>query len=297
MHSRLRLAIQAQPDNTTCGPTCLHALYAYYGEQVELASIIKETRRLDEGGTYAVLLGVHALSKGYTCDVYTWNLQVFDPTWFQLGTEDMRERMAQRRRLKTQRKLLGAIDAYGDFLDAGGHVHFEDLTTALIRKYLTKGCPILTGLSSTYLYRCMREINATMDDDDIRGEPQGHFVVLCGYDREERTVLVADPMHPNPAFQGLQYVVEIDRLVCSILLGILTHDADMLIIRPKRDGDEEDRDQEAQVPGQAEPFNVPRLAEVIPPGKAGPAPKLPPASPRRAQGRADSSAPGARGSA
>jgi hypothetical protein len=259
-------------------------MYTFYGEAVELSSIIKETRKLDEGGTYAVLLGVHALNRGYSCDVYTWNLQVFDPTWFQLGTEDMRERMAQRRRLKTQRKLLGAIDAYTEFMDAGGHVHFEDLTTALIRKYLTKGYPILTGLSSTYLYRSMREINATMEDDDIRGEPQGHFVVLCGYDREERTVLVADPMHPNPAFQGLQYVVEIDRLVCSILLGILTHDADMLIIRPKlEDEDEEKADARATAAGMPqEPFNVPRLAEVIPPRKAGPAPKLPAASPRKA---------------
>lgn len=236
MHSRLRLAIQRQPDNTTCGPTCLHAIYTYYGEDVALEQIIKETRKLDEGGTYAVLLGCHALAKGYDVQVYTWNLQVFDPTWFQLAPAAMRERLAKRRRLKTNHKLLGAIDAYLEFMDAGGEVHFEDLTTALIRKQLTKGIPILSGLSSTYLYRAMREYGATMEDDDVRGEPQGHFVVLCGYDREDRTVLVADPLHPNLAFQGLQYVVEIDRLVCSILLGILTHDADLLIIKPKGHG-------------------------------------------------------------
>jgi hypothetical protein len=236
MHSRLRLAIQRQPDNTTCGPTCLHAIYTYYGEQVALEQIIKETRKLDEGGTYAVLLGCHALAKGYDVEVYTWNLQVFDPTWFQLAPAAMRERLAKRRRLKTNHKLLGAIDAYLEFMDAGGEVRFEDLTTALIRKHLTKGVPILSGLSSTYLYRAMREYGAAMEDDDVRGEPQGHFVVLCGYDREDRTVLVADPLHPNLAYQGLQYVVEIDRLVCSILLGILTHDADLLIIRPKGHG-------------------------------------------------------------
>jgi len=142
-------------------------------------------------------------------------------------------RLRQRRRIKTQHKLLSAIDAYIEFLAAGGTVHFEDLTTALLRKYLTKGVPIVAGLSSTYLYRCMREHGPKLEDDDIRGDPQGHFVVLCGYDRENRTVLVADPMHPNPAFQGLTYVVEIDRLVCSILLGILTHDADMLVIKPE----------------------------------------------------------------
>lgn len=233
MKRRLRLAILPQPDDSTCGPTCLHAVYNFYGDNQELSEVIARTRMLDHGGTYAVLLGCDALSRGYDVHVYTWNLQVFDPTWAQLSPMDMRARLAERRKAKTSRRLLASIDAYLEFLDAGGEVRFEDLTTGVIRKYLTRGTPILSGLSSTYLYRCMREHGTPMEDDDIRGDPQGHFVVLAGYDREDRTVLIADPMHPNPAFVGLQYIVDIDRLVNSILLGILTHDADMLIIRPK----------------------------------------------------------------
>ena len=54
--------------------------------------------------------------------------------------------------------------------------------------------------------------------------------MLCGYDKSDRSVLVADPWTPNPAFQGLQYVVNIDRVLCSILLGALTNDADLLTI-------------------------------------------------------------------
>lgn len=233
MPDRLRIAIQPQPDGTTCGPTCLHALYGFHGLDLPLGQVIKEVRKLDGGGTYAVWLGVDALRRGFEVDVYTWNLQVFDPTWFSLDKRDMRNRLAMRRRLRTQHKLLGAIDAYLEFMDAGGEVKFEDLTTGLIRRFLTRGLPILAGLSSTYLYRCMREHGPKMEDDDVRGDPQGHFVVLCDYDKEHRTVMVADPMHPNPAFQGLNYVVEIDRLVNSILLGILTHDADMLIVQRK----------------------------------------------------------------
>jgi hypothetical protein len=211
-------------------------VYGFHGLELPLERVIKDVRKFDEGGTYAVLLGVDALRRGFEVEVYTWNLQVFDPTWFRLSKGDMRDRLAARRRLKTQHKLLSAIDAYLEFMDAGGEVRFEDLTTGLIRKFLTRRIPILAGLSSTYLYQCMREHGAKMEDDDIRGDPQGHFVVLCDYDKEHRTVLVADPMHPNPAFSGLNYVVEIDRLVNSVLLGILTHDADMLIIRPKGEG-------------------------------------------------------------
>ena len=62
--------------------------------------------------------------------------------------------------------------------------------------------------------------------------PAGHFVVLCGYDRVEKTVLVADPYQPNPLAPGQQYVVSVDRVINAILLGILTYDANLLILQP-----------------------------------------------------------------
>jgi len=232
MHHRLELGILPQPDDTTCGPTCLHAVYRYYGDNLELDQVISQIRRIEHGGTFSVYLGTHALKRGYHVTLYTYNLRVFDPTWFTLSREHMISRLKARRKARATTPLVAALDAYLEFLEAGGEVVFEDLTGKLIRGFLKKGLPVITGLSSTYLYRAMREYGPNDDDDDIRGDPAGHFVVLCGYDKEDRTVLVADPLHPNPAFQGLQYVVEIDRVVCSILLGILTHDADLLIIEP-----------------------------------------------------------------
>lgn len=231
--NRLELGILPQPDDTTCGPTCLHAVYRFYGDHVELPSVIREVHRLDHGGTYAAYLGLHALQRGYDVRLYTYNLQAFDPTWFQISRDGLIERLTARREAKADTPLAPALDGYLDFLNAGGGVEFQDLNPRLIRGFLKRGVPILTGLSSTYLYQCMREFGPQMEDDDIRGDPSGHFVVLCGYDKEDRTVLVADPMHPNPAFQGLQYVVGMDRVVCAIMLGILTHDADMLIIEPR----------------------------------------------------------------
>ena len=71
--------------------------------------------------------------------------------------------------------------------------------------------------------------------DDVRGAPCGHFVVLAGYHRDDRTVLVADPYLPNPVARGKRfYAVNIDRVICSILLGVLTYDANLLVIHPRR---------------------------------------------------------------
>ena len=101
------------------------------------------------------------------------------------------------------------------------------------RAQLRRQRPILTGLSATYLYESVRETgDTTLVEDDIRGQPQGHFVVLYGYDPEEREVLVADPLGDNPRYGAHYYRVSLTRLLGAILLGIITYDANLLIVRP-----------------------------------------------------------------
>lgn len=223
-----------QPDDETCGPTCLHSVYLYYGKKYSLETVINEVSRSDEGGTLAVLLGSHALKNGFQATVYTYNLLVFDPTWFESSDPAyLIDKLGLRLENRTEKKLRWAIEAYINFLQLGGQLRFEDLTRSLIRRYLTQAKPILTGLSATYLYRSAREIGSKYDD--VKGDPVGHFVVLCGYDPETRRVRVADPLLPNPYSETHHYEIEIDRVICSILLGILTYDANLLIIEPKTD--------------------------------------------------------------
>ncbi|MCZ7644617.1 MAG: C39 family peptidase [Planctomycetota bacterium] len=233
--SKLELTILPQPDLSTCGPTCLHALYAYHGDKIPLPQVVREVRQFEEGGTLAVLLGLHALQRGYKATLYTYNLKVFDPTWFKAGGQDLAARLEAQLKVKRGRKFQIASEAYIEFLRRGGRVGFADLSPSLIRSFLHRGIPVLTGLSATYLYRTAREVDAACAYDDLRGEPAGHFVVLCGYDAEHRHVRVADPLLPNPMTgREHHYDVPIERLICSILLGILTYDANLLILEPLR---------------------------------------------------------------
>lgn len=221
-----------QPDDSSCGPTCLHAIYRYHGLDIELETVVAETGALEEGGTFAVLLGSHALRNGFQATIYTFNIQVFDPTWFQRPKVDLRAKLIAQKAIKTDPKLRLACDAYLEFLELGGEVRFRDLTTALIRKHLENRIPILTGLSATYLYQIAREAPPDFRSDDVGGLPAGHFVVLCGYDTARRKVLVADPLHPNPLASRHQYSMDINRVLCSILLGVVTYDANLLILEP-----------------------------------------------------------------
>ncbi|MCJ8502644.1 C39 family peptidase [Desulfatitalea alkaliphila] len=234
METQLRFDIQAQPDDTTCGPTCLQAVYNYYNDPIPLGRLIRQVEQLEGGGTLAVLLGCHALQRGYRAKIYTFNLQVFDPTWFKLDRAGMQERLERQLRVKNNRKMRTAGQAYLTFLQLGGTLRFEDLTGALIRGLLKRGVPVLTGLSATFLYRTARELEVgrEMVYDDIKGEPTGHFVVLCGYNRADRTALVADPLLPNPISESQIYPVRLSRLVCAIMLGIWTYDANLLVITP-----------------------------------------------------------------
>ncbi len=227
------LEIQPQPDLVTCGPTCLHAIYRYYNDRIPLHQVIDEIPQLEDGGTLAVVMACHALRRGYDATIYTYNVHVFDPTWFKPNAPPLAERLEAQRHAAESRRLRLACTEYLDFLDLGGTLRMEDLTSELIRRFVKASVPILTGLSATYLYREKREIGRGSIPDDVRGAPVGHFVVLSGYDQSKRTVLVADPLHPNPLAKEQTYVVEMDRVKNAILLGIVTHDANLLIIEPR----------------------------------------------------------------
>lgn len=229
----LPVRILPQPDETTCGPTCLHAIYRYWGEEERLPDIIARTRKFERGGTFAVFLACDALRKGYEATIYTYNLTVFDPTWFTPGT-DIAERLRQQSKVKKDARLRHVTEGYLEFLSLGGRLRLTDLSRRLISGLLRRKLPILTGLSSTCLYRTAREYGPNDEPDDVRGTPAGHFVVIAGYNRKDRTVLVADPYGPHPYGPSLDYWINTDRVVNAVLLGIVTHDANLLVIHPPK---------------------------------------------------------------
>jgi hypothetical protein len=227
----LPVVILPQPDETTCGPTCLHALYRYWGDEQPLTEVISRTRRFEHGGTVAVFLACDALRRGYQATIYTYNLMVFDPTWFSPGV-DVAARLLRQREAKGERRLQDVTEGYLEFLDLGGQLRLTDLSGRLIRGLLRRKFPILTGLSSTYLYRTAREHGPQDVSDDVRGTPAGHFVVIAGYNRRRESFLLSDPYLPHPYGPGHEYWVGIDRLIGAVLLGIVTHDANLLLIHP-----------------------------------------------------------------
>ena len=249
MKHLLDFSIHPQPTDSTCGPTCLHAVYRYWDDSISLEQTIADIGELSMGGTLAVQLGCHALSRGYGATIHSYNLQLFDPSWFD-GTEiDLGAKLRRQLECKSHQSNRGvhenerlrvSTESYLEFLRLGGKVRMPTLDEDLIVDTLVQGVPILCGLSATYLYGERRERGQPRDasgrtstPDDIAGEPVGHFVVLHGYDRSKSHVLISDPLLSNPLGEEHTYAASLMKVSAAIFLGIVTYDANLLTIAPK----------------------------------------------------------------
>ncbi len=135
-------AIDPQPDGRTCGPTCLHAVYRHFGVEVPLQQVAEEVDQLETGGTLAVQLGTHALGHGFESTVFTYNLELFDPTWFHAGAPALDEKLRAQRAVKSPHaRLTSATTRYLEFLERGGQVRHCPLSPAALAEFLSEGLP------------------------------------------------------------------------------------------------------------------------------------------------------------
>jgi hypothetical protein len=229
----LPVVIERQPDYTTCGPTSLHAIYHYWGDPIDLKTVIAETEKLPGGGTLGVHLSVHALRRGYEVDTWICNVRHFDPTWFQQPT-DLRAKIRARfeaKGLASDPRYEPALRAMEEYFDLGGGARWGDLSPALLGQVLGEGTPLITGVDGTYLYQCIRETE--QGPDDVKGDGFGHFLVLCGYRSSDDSIAISDPLKDNPLHGTKYYRASAYRVIGSIFLGIASDDGNLLRIRPK----------------------------------------------------------------
>lgn len=233
----LRVERFFQPDDVTCGPTCLRKVYHFYGVDAELGEVLGQIDRNEDGGTLAVFLGIAALRRGFRARIFAYDLRIFDPTWARLEPEALAEKIHRRIPHMARAKEIRAARAYLEFLDLGGEIAFEELTPALLKGIIDREHPVLAGLSATYLYRMPREREAAdgvLVADDVGGEPTGHFVVISGYEHWGRRFVLRDPSEHVPLIseEPDRQVVDAQRLINAILLGDLTYDAVLLELWP-----------------------------------------------------------------
>lgn len=226
------LRMSPQPTETTCGPTCLHGIYQHFGDPSVHEDVIREMPTTAGGGTLGVCLGLHALSRGYDVTIYTHNLNVFDPSWFYLDKMKMADKLLAQSAAKPHDiKTVEASNFYAEFLRLNGSIRFKELSPSFLHSLLLENGPMICGLSATYLYKINREINETGEYDDVKGYPQGHFVVLTGISGDFSQVEITDPLQPNPMTSKQKYRVGTQHFLNSLLIGVITYDANVVVLK------------------------------------------------------------------
>ncbi len=229
---KLAVSVSTQPDDESCGITCLQAIYDYYGHEITFEKLQSEIEHWHTGGTVSVNLARHALTHGYSAEIYTYNIKIFDPTWKKLAPADLSQKLKLRQqkiRSKKQKKVIGY---YQDFLRKGGVLKFDDLDENLLDRLFSRRRPVICGLSATYLYQHMRE-TPTCEENDITGQPVGHFVVVSAWDPKSRHVTINDPLRKNPISNTGTYRLPFVKFSNAVMLGILTYDENLLVIAKK----------------------------------------------------------------
>ncbi len=228
----MSLDVGRQPDDESCGITCLQSIYRFYGHEISLDRLQNEVEHWRTGGTVNVNLARHALREGFSAEICTYNIRIFDPTWKDLPNEELSRKLKLRQAKMRSKKQKMVIQFYLDFLELGGIIRLDDLNEDLFDSLFAKDRPIIVGLSATYLYQTMRETPNNVDNDII-GQPVGHFVVVSGWDRSRREVVIHDPLRKNPISASGNYNLPFTKFSNAVMLGIITYDENLLIISKK----------------------------------------------------------------
>lgn len=234
--------IPKQADDVSCGPTALYAVYRHYGIDVTLEQVNKDVERMPNQGTIDAYLGIDALKRGMYATIVSSNISVLDPTWNHLGGDDLVVKLEAFRDAmnKSGRYTEATVaDAYARFVRMGGVLRvatsIPSLSACIVRipnGFMTgkfdENLPAICGISYTALFNAVREDDDTNEETDL-GRPVGHFVVVTrkpNWDFYD----VADPWD-GP--RGQHYSLSNDELDRAILLGTLTNDGGILIVKPR----------------------------------------------------------------
>jgi len=223
-----------------CGPFSLTQVFWYFNKNISPKKIVREIKRLASGGTCDSFLGLYAIKEGFKSEIIPYNINIFDPTWKDISSLDLIDKLEKRMKFEINKNLRERISGYINFLKRGGKIIFKPLSILTVLSYLKKGIPLISSLSLTALYEESRMVIYKRKNiikwyhDDVKGESVGHFVVISGYDHKKKLFKIKDSWHEIPYnfSKTGDYVVNIEHFFYSMMMGCLTGGGSFTIVYP-----------------------------------------------------------------
>ena len=187
-----------------CEPACLAMVLAHGGVSIDMDALIQETATPRKYKDWEYLHGVAALRRGLRAYIVTRDPLLYDPSWAPLAPAQWVNRFRRRVEWVREETAAGRGEAFPwffeaahetalGFLDAGGEVVLRAPSLPLIAAVLSGGVPVIAPIQGALFYG---DRFHQRHQDEIRGMPYGHVVVLAGWAGAAGTVsrlLVVDP--------------------------------------------------------------------------------------------------------
>jgi hypothetical protein len=237
MNIKHDIPLQTQTKSSNCVQTSTSQFISYYDLDINPDDIEKDIPvRFDvEGkpmGTLLPDIGSWLIkSHGLKATMYVFDVQIIDRTWAKLSQKKMLEMMekVQKTGISTAKTWYAPylIDAYVDFLEAGGLVKVAKCTNELLRFLIDKGT-VMVIVNFNYIYDYPRVSYSTKiknyEADTITGKVINHAIVLTGYNDNE--YFYNDP----DSEMGGKNMVNADVLIGSICTAQINSDNYLLTI-------------------------------------------------------------------
>lgn len=196
-------------------------IYSYFGIKVPLEKLLDDLKIDKYTGTFTAQLGLHAKNSGLQTLILCSNPYYVSPAWSKLDNQTIYKKIGgwlafelQGKNKIRKNKFKKGTRFILAYIKNGGKIKIIDLTTRLIDGYLDQGYLMTGAIEESWLWE-KRKIPKTAEFDDIKGIPQGHFVVLYGHDAEN--YFVSDPYPTGLEGKNGLYKVKKDKFLVSCL--------------------------------------------------------------------------------
>ena len=196
-------------------PACLQEVFGFYKKHISQEKIMGSSLNPKLGMSLPEA-GIFVGKYGFTSSIIVNNIEIFDPTWFNLDEKKLTENLKLRRRyVGKYYKYL--IDLYLKYIKSGGKIKFDTIGADLLKKYLSQHIPIIMELASTFLYKKAKSGKPGSFNESFKGEVEGHGVVIAGFTKDKFKIV--DPnSQKNPYSKSGIYWVSAEELMMSFAL-------------------------------------------------------------------------------
>ena len=205
-----------QVKSYSCISACSQAVFGYYGESIAQEEIM-EISENPKRGIALVEAGIFSLKRNYKPLIITNNINIFDPTWFKIDSSKLKLNLKKRAKFVDDLNQF-MIDKYIKFLDLGGEINFETISPALLKNYLSIKVPIIMELASTFLYKLAKSSQPGGFNDAIKGQIEGHGVVIAGFDKKDKFLIIDPNSKKGPSKKGVYWVNSAELMMSFALL-------------------------------------------------------------------------------